>query len=447
MDDVLGGFEEEDPDFEVDLEGGGVESRPWDLSGSVETSGSVNFLRHESAAGTDYTGLSRLRNRLNLQLDVELAEGWRARAEGWAFADSAYLLNGRDDYTSQVLREYELDAEVGELWLQAELAEWLDVKAGRQVVIWGRSESLRVLDVLNPLDNREPGRVDLEDLRRPVSMLKLDAYWGDWSITAIAIPEVRFDLTPVFGSDFSDLVPPPGFSLPRELLPRDFEDPEFAAAVTGIFSGWDISFHGAWFWNDTPRFDRILDRTGVGLPSRSVLVHDRLWMLGTGGNLTRGSWLLKSELAYLEGFDFAATHDGGASFFPVDDRGRIDVLAGLEYYGVTNTTFSVEIAVQHWLRYERELRRAPNFVRETSEQVALRLTRNFLRERLTVTLLAILFEIDARDGALLRADADYELLDAVSVGLGVILYESGARPPFDAWQRNDRVIFNVKWSF
>ncbi len=53
-------------------------------------------------------------------------------------------------------------------------------KVGRQIVIWGRSESLRVLDVLNPLDNREAGRVDIEDLRRPLAMVRVDAYQKLW---------------------------------------------------------------------------------------------------------------------------------------------------------------------------------------------------------------------------------------------------------------------------
>jgi len=365
---------------------------------------------------------------MNLQLDLDLSERWQARIEGWAFYDFAYRINGRQRYTDRVLREYEHDAEVGELWLQGKLLDWLDVKAGRQVVIWGRSESLRVLDVLNPLDNREPGRVDIEDLRRPVSMLRLDAYWGDWSLTGIAIPEIRFDANPVNGSDFFPS-PPPGSPVPSERKPRSFVDPEFAAALTGIFSGWDVSLHGAWFWNDTPRLRRVV-------PSART-VHDRLWLVGAGGNLTLGSWLFKSELAYLDGLGFFATND----------KNRIDALAGLEYYGFTDTTLSVEVAVRHLLRYERVLRDAPDSTRETSEQIAVRLTRNFLREKLTLTLLALIFEVSARDGAVLRADVDYEVFEAVSVGLGVILYEAGTLPPVDGWQHNDRVIFSAKWSF
>ena len=239
LDSMLGEFEREESAAEAQSVSEQQE-RIWDLSGSVEVSGSVNYIEHRSDTGTYYAGLQRLRNRANLQLDVDLFQDWKLRAEGWGFYDAAYAINGRGDYTHDVLREYELDAEVGEAWLAGDVGEHVDVALGRQVVIWGRSESLRVLDVLNPLDNREPGRVDLEDIRRPVSMLNVKGYAGDWSAALIAIPEIRFDSNPVVGSDFF-----PGTIELSERRPHHFEDTELAAAVNGIFSGWDVSFHGA----------------------------------------------------------------------------------------------------------------------------------------------------------------------------------------------------------
>jgi len=174
LEDVLGGFEDDQPQFEVELtDDEAAAPRWWEVSGSLETSGSVNYRSHRSDTGTDYRGLQRLRNRLNLQLDVELSREWALRLEGWTFYDAAYSLNGRGDYTRQVLNEYELDADLGEAWVRGALHEAVDIKVGRQVVIWGRSETLRVLDILNPLDNREPGRVDLEDLRRALGKKSL----------------------------------------------------------------------------------------------------------------------------------------------------------------------------------------------------------------------------------------------------------------------------------
>ncbi|HKA15509.1 MAG TPA: DUF1302 family protein [Myxococcota bacterium] len=423
LDSVLGGFEHQEP-APAAADAGASDERIWDLSGSVELSGSVNYRSHHSDTGTDYAGLQRLRNRANLQLDVNLPAEWKLRAEGWAFYDAAYAINGRGDYTGAVRREYEWDAQVGEAWVAGALGEHVDLAVGRQVVAWGRSETLRVLDVLNPLDNREPGRVDLEDIRLPVSMVNLKGYAGDWSAALMAIPEIRFDQNPVVGSDFF----PGAVDLP-ERKPHSFQDTEVAGAINGIFSGWDVSFHGAWFWNDLPRPD------GAVVPTR--LVHDRLWMVGSGGNYTRGPWLLKTELAYLDGLGFFGTHD----------KSRFDALVGAEYYGIADTTFIAEVVERHLFDYERAVRRAPNYTREDAQEIALRLSRDFWNDTLHATLVGIVLGWDARDGSIARFDLDYDVLDALTVGVGLLLYQRGDLPPLDAWGDNDRVIFNVKWSF
>jgi hypothetical protein len=434
LEDILGGFEDEDPAFEVEpAPTGALERPPIDLSGSVEVSSSINLVDHRSDTDTDYYGLQRLRNRGNLQLDVELGElphlealdDWQLRLEGWGFYDAAYAIRGRSRYTREVLREYELDAVVGEAWLHGEIAPGVDVTAGREVVIWGRSETLRVLDVLNPLDTREPGRVDLADLRRPLSMLQVKGYADDWSLAAIAIPEIRFDANPVLGSDFF----PGTVDLPEE-RPHHFEDVELAAALTTIRSGWDLSFHGAWCWDDRARAD------GAFFPTE--LVHDRLWLVGTGGNFTTGSWLLKAEVAYVDGL----------GFFGLDgEKSRLDALAGVEYYGLTETTVVLEAVNRHLFDYESALRRAPAFTRRDTAELALRIRRNFWNDTLHATLVGIALGWDAGDGSIVRFDVDYDVMDALVVGAGLLLYQKGDLPPLDGWADNDRVLLSVKWSF
>ncbi len=416
LDDVLGGFDEEDQSFEIREAASEPGERWWDLSGSYELSGSWNLRSHRSATGTDYRGLQRLRNRLNLQLDLEPRDDWKLRLEGWGFWDAAYRLRDRDAYTREVRNTYELDAELGEAWIAGRLARNLDLKVGRQVVVWGGSETLRVLDVLNPLDNREPGRVDLEDLRRPSGMLRVDVFRDAWTWTGVAIPEIRFDASPVVGSDFFA-----GSAAPPERQPSGFGDLELGTALVGTFSGWDVSFHAARFWDDTPRL----------ADDGAHLVHDRLWMVGAGSNLTRGSWLFKTELAWLDGLGFAGTRD---------EKARFDALLGAEYYGWIDTTVVLEVVNRHVFD-------APPGVRGDAQQIALRVTRNFWNDTLHLTGLAFLLGWNGGEGSILRLDLSYDLRDALRIGVGILLYQTGEEPPLDAWGRNDRLIFNARWSF
>ena len=65
-------------DFEVDVDPPSTPQRWLDLDGSVDVSSSWNYLSHRSPRtapppnGVSWTGLSRLRTRLNLQLDLEV---------------------------------------------------------------------------------------------------------------------------------------------------------------------------------------------------------------------------------------------------------------------------------------------------------------------------------------------------------------------------------------
>ena len=94
-----------------------------------------------------------------LEIDTKLGKNWSARISGSAAYDAAYDINGRDMYTEDVQDTYISELELLETYVQGSLLRYLDVKAGRQVVVWGKLDNIRVTDILNPLDLREFGVV------------------------------------------------------------------------------------------------------------------------------------------------------------------------------------------------------------------------------------------------------------------------------------------------
>jgi hypothetical protein len=121
-------------------------------------------------------------------------------------------------------------------------------------------------------------------------------------------------------------------------------------------------------------------------------------------------------------------------------------MAGVEYYGFNNTNIAIEIVNRHILDYQRNMR--PIFgVRENQVETALRITRSFMNERLDVTLLGIIFGTKAQDGSIVRAEARYDVMDGLEIGLGMVFYQEGETPLFSNIARNDRIFFEVKYSF
>ncbi len=430
MDEIMGGFEDEEPvvtHTERDDKAGF-----WELSGAAQLGVSYSYNQdHPSPGQPRYSGLSRLQLELDLELDLELPFEWKARIGGRGFRDYSYALEDRSEFPNPVLDAHERENEFREVWLQGSLTESLDLKFGRQIINWGRSDNLRVLDVLNPVDRREPGLVDVEDLRLPVTATRLDWFAGPWQLTGVAVHETRFDESPVPGSEFLPLVAG-ALSLPELVPANGGRDTEWAAALTGVFSGWDVSFHWARYYDD-----QVHAVGGFPLPTR--LEHARLSLYGASAQLAIGNFLWKSELAYVRGLEF---------FEPVPEkRSRIDTLIGVEYSGIDDGSVSIELVNRHLNRFHSGLENALNQARRNRVEASVRLSQDFWNQTLHLTLIGITFGAHAQDGAVIRGQVSYDVRDAVVIEGGVVLYEEGDFFPFSELQHNDRLFFRARYSF
>jgi len=400
--------------------------RLWDLGGSFTLGGAYNYAQDSPRRGeADYRGLSRLRVGLDLELDLKLPLGLSARVAGRGFRDVAYALKDRDEFTHEVLQLYEAELEFKELWLQGELGENIDFRVGRQVLAWGSSETLRVLDVLSPLDNREPGLIDLRDLRLPVAATRVSYFQGPIRLTGIAIHESRFDETPPFGSDFFPFDTRP----PGEIRPANGgSDTEYGVALGGRFAAFDASLNWAQYFDDHPHLDR----------DSGLLEHSRLNLIGGSLDVPLGNWLVRGEVARIRGLEF---------FGARRKLSRSDLLVGLEYAGLSDAALTLEVVARKLHGYEDTIKRFPDAVRENSFEGSLRYTARYLNDRAELTALFIVFGQQAQDGTTLRVTFDYDLRGALTISAGVLVFEEVDLPPLSAADSNDPICVNLRYGF
>ena len=429
VDDVLEGFDDSGG-LEEEISNNFERMAWWEIAGYFKASTCFNFAHEAPETGkTDHRGLSRLRGEIDLKLDFDLPKKWHSRISGNFKHDLAFALNGKDDYTNDMLDEMETEIELREAFIQGALMSNLDIKLGHQIVVWGTSESIRVVDILNPLDRRELGIVDIEDLRLAVAMTRLDYYRGPWSITGIAIHEMRFHKEPPFGSDFyAGSTNPPPEKIPANTL----DNTETAIVATGRFSGWDLTFHAARYFND----ESHLETTVSG---RTIRTHDRLSMAGSTIVAASGNWIYKAEVAYIKGLEF---HN-----LPKDNKSRLDILAGLEYSGITQTIITLEIVNRHLFDHDDRLADSPDNSEKDQFQSALRMASDFINDTVHLTLLAGFQGETGQDGSFQRMSLEYDWTDSISLTVGGILYQSGDLVYFNTIKDNDRVFFDIKYSF
>ena len=451
IEDALGGFDESDDVFGVfedhddfpDPSGAASDSqapdRWWNLTGDLGLATTFGLHDHDSATGTNYRGLERLRTKLSLQFDATLPAEWKLRTMAYAYYDFNYVIQGRSSYSNGVVDEYEYDVQLTDSYLEGSLHESVDLKIGRQVVNWGRSETLRILDVINPLDSREPGLVDIEESRLSLAMVRLGFFSGPWSLTALLIPEIRFDFLPPTGSDLAPslplVLPPTTAIFSRELRPADFsKDMEYALNLTGTFSGWDFSLEAVYFWNDQPNIKSIVVTSDVDI----TLEHARLWLLGAGANYTMGSWLFKAEFAFLEGFQFASTNE---------EKSRVDAMMGIEFYGIHDLSIVFEVAHRHINDFEKGMKSLPDLAEEDILESALRVRWDLFNQQLHLTAVAVVLGETAQNGSFIRLSAEYDVMDALSVECGFLLFQDGDNLFFRNSDKNDRFFAGARYSF
>ena len=440
---LLGGLEEpvETPDVVDDLLDGFEESSsiitesdrlslPTGLAGSTGINIAYAYAQSDpNPDKPDYRGLRKLRLYLQLDYQYDLTPSIRFFVDGKAFRDLAYQFLDREEYSEEYLKAYEQETELRETFLATSLGPNIDVKFGRQIKVWGKADLLSVVDVLNPTDNREPGLIDIDDSRLPVTMTQIDYYTGAWNLNLVLIHEIRFGKSPEFGSEF--------YFADAESSPEEIPtETEYGAALNGHFTGWDLSFYAASVYKDQGRADGSFQPSLGVFPDR--VIHDRLQLLGTAFSTVTGSWIVRGEIADVQGLRFT---NFSKTF------SRQDHVFGVEYSGISDGALSFELAWE-WIReFETTLEEAPNEQEQSTVTTAIRFQQDFLNQTLSFNVIAFQFGEFGSSGSSQRIGLDYDWADGLNVGGGILLYHEGDTSYSKRIANNDRLFAGLKYSF
>ena len=413
-DDIMDGFDDEPVNEIKLLDSVKKESKFKDFTGKLTEQTTFSYNDKNP-----HDNFSSLKSSLLLDYEHKFDNGFKVKTNAVGYYDAIYSLRGRDKYSKDELNQYESEVELYDAYIEGSLTDNLDMRLGRQVVVWGRSDTIRITDVLNPLDNRRPGIVDIEDLRLPVGMAKFDYYVGDWRITPIAVVEQRFSKNPPSGSTYN---PSPN-SLPSN---ESYNDVTPALSIGAEFSGWDVNFYASELHDDAGYFQS------------GQLKHDKVKMFGTALNILSGSWLLKTELAHFNGLKYTSTQDKTFN--------RTDGLVGLEYNGIADTLISYDVSLRKVHGYDQALKNNPLQIQENTYQQAFRISSDFVNATVHGNYLISLFGEKLNEGGFQRAWVKYDIADGIYANVGVVDYIGGTQF-FDRVHNSDMVFADVSYSF
>ncbi len=365
-----------------------------------------------------------VQNTLNLNLEHSKGMG--------AFKANPYFYQYSDGTTEIGLREAYMD-----LYFRS-----VDVRIGKQQVIWGKADGVFITDIVSPKDLREFLLPDFDEIRMGVTAVKVNYYLGDHTFALVWIPVFTPTRMPDENSIWRpnmEFIAPVNFDYSKVNVTGSLKNSEVLAKYSLMTSAVDIEVMAGTSWDDDPTMHitkNINPETGQLAGLTVTPQHHRLDVFGGSFSATVGPTVLRGETAWYGGKYFN-TSDPAATGSVVS-RDYLHYLAAVDYT-IWDINLSTQFIQQRILDYDKAVLNS-----ETENTMTFLARRDFLRETLTLEFFAYAGFED--DDMLLRPRIYYDLADGFELLLGANIF-TGSSGRFGQYNANDMGYFKVKYSF
>jgi len=410
----------------------GVIVAPSNAQGFFETLDFSGILESELATGIESSDAQKAEITLMPEVNLDFGRASRITVIGRLRTDFANKLEPDKDIEVE-LREAFFDTEIGAAYL----------RVGKQQVVWGQADGLKVLDILNPQSFREFILDDFEDSRIPLWMLNAEVPLGDTMLQLLWIPDNTYDDIPQAEATFAFTSPrivprlPPGVTATITAPDRPgnvLKDSDVGAKLSAFIGGWDLSLNYAYHYFDRPVVRRTMSATGVTVRQN----YERTHILGGTFSNVFGDFTLRGEVGYSSDRFFLIETPGDAD--GVIGSGEFSYVLGLDYLGWRDWFVSTQIF------QSVVTETAPGLVRDRIDTSAtLLIRRDFLNESLQAEALFIQ-SVNQGDGVL-QATINYEWHSNLRVKMGADFFYGSSMGLFGQFNERDRVSIGFELGF
>lgn len=324
--------------------------------------------------------------------------------------------------------------------------ESVDLRIGKQQIIWGKADGVFITDIVSPKDLSEFLLRDFDEIRMGVTSIKVDYYMGDNTFELVWIPVFTPTRFAPEGSIWRPAMPDfpvqPVIDKSRETVKPSLENSEVFGKYSVLTALVDFEIMAGYAWDDDPTMhvEKQLDLSNPQTPRLTGITvypeHHRLTIGGGSFSTTIGPFVLRGEGAYYQGKYFN-TEDPMAKESVVE-KDYLHYLLGLDYT-LLDWHLSGQFIQQAILDYNDAIKND-----EYSNMATFLATRDFLNE--TLNLSFFMYYDFNNEASLIRPKITYDLADGFSVLLGANIF-TGTEGMFGQFNDNDMVYTQVKFSF
>jgi hypothetical protein len=362
-----------------------------------------------------------------------LSSRTRLRLEGTWYADDSMAFASVDLEQNNVLDDYD-ELKLREAYIDYFGNNW-DVRVGKQIIVWGKTEGLQILDAVSPWDFSEFLARDFEDLRIGVDAVRFRFLQDSWTLELIYLPQFQPAMLAPADSPWSFDPTGTGASLNQVDEPEfNLENGEYGARLL-FYQDWgDLSFVALRSWSDEPYPFITPDRNK--LTSGINFRYQRLDIAGIGISIPQGDFIFRGEAAVYRGAEMMDMRSPGSE---IKEYNQFKWVAGLEWLPGDGWNLAIQLTDSQVLDYQPGI-----YLPKHNRMMTLSLSKSLLREKLTISSFSFI-GLEHGD-TFSRISGDYSLSDAVHLLAGYDLF-TGDEGYLAAFNNNDEVWTKFKYSF
>ncbi|MDA3837654.1 MAG: hypothetical protein PF574_01575 [Candidatus Delongbacteria bacterium] len=318
----------------------------------------------------------------------------------------------------------------------------MDIRIGKQQVIWGKADGVFITDIISPKDLTEFLLPDFDEIRLGVTGMKLDYYIGGSTFEIVWLPVFTPTIIPETGSIWrvepdqenqQDVPITKVFDNSNENITASLENSEFFGKFSFMNSFADLEFMAGYAWDD----DFVMHSYTISTDSLIITPeYHRLGIIGGSFNKVVGPFVFKGEGAYYSGKYFSTTEM--TDLDKVVEKDYINYLIGADY-----SLFGVNLSTQFIQKYILDYDDA--LVNDKTENMVTFLASDDYRHE-TLNLQVFLYYDFVESDALIRPKITYDLNDGFEVSVGANIF-TGTEGIFGQYDKNDMLFAKLKYSF
>jgi len=383
------------------------------------------YVRNYTGALTDDPGnFSIIQNTLNLDIEKTGMD--------MGFKVNPNLYHYTNDEIDLGLREAYID-----LYFKS-----MDIRLGKQQIIWGQADGVFITDVVSPKNLREFLLPNFEEIRVGITSLKADYYVGNHTFELVWVPEFVPTQYPDRESIWFPSMFPDDATIDqsqKEINPS-IENSEVFFKYSLLSSQLDLELMAGYMWDDDPamHMDRYNTNPQIPMPDSLVIhpQHHRITLAGGSFSTDIGGLVLRGEGAFYDDKYFSVATMSDEDGLVTKDYAHY--LLGLDFV-IGGVNFSTQFIQETILDYEDPIRQD-----EFENTMTFLAKDDLFRDKLTLEF--FMYYGFKNQDALIRPTATYEVGSGLNLITGANLF-TGTQGRFGQFNQNDMVYFKLRYDF